>query len=197
MSSNFYKDFEAAAQALGAEIAERAYAAARYDVQDDFNNELVDYVARSTGHDSLAATVFVEVELDSYDVLNVNKYTEEAYVAGIYTSKSSYHQGYEGWKPVKKFKRMSRDEFWEMRESGADEGHPNYGGVQAGWMTDNFWNGIVYCTNGWPLGEADFLQEFKIYEKSAASAVEDYIRKYQTSNRFSKHVQKEINEIIK
>ena len=197
MRSNWYKDFEAAAQALGTEIAERAYAAARYDVQDDFNNELVDYVARATGHESLAATVFVEVELDSYDYLNVNKYTEAAYVYGVYKSKSSYHQGYEGWKVVRKFKTMSKDEFWEMRESGADADHKNYGGVDSEWMTDNFWDGIVYCTNGWPLGEADFLSEFIIREKSAASAVDDYIHAYQASNRFAKHVQKEINKIIK
>ena len=195
MGSNFYKDLEAAAQALGAEIAERAYAAARYDVQDDFNNELVNYVANATGHDSLAATVFVEVELDSHDSLKVNKYTEAAYVAGVYESKSSYHRGYEGWQVVHKFKTMSRDEFWDMRTSGADADHGNYGGVDSEWMTDNFWEGIVYCTNGWPLGNVDFLSEFIIREKSAASAVEDYISKYIADGRFASHIQNEINKI--
>lgn len=197
MKSNFYKDFEEAAKALTREIAERAYAIARYDVQEDFNNELSAYVADVTGHSNLANTCFVEVELDSYNYLKVNKYTESAYVAGVFSSNSSYHRGFEGWEIVRKFKTMSRDEFWDMRLSGEDEDHRNYGGVDSDWVTDNFWDGIVYSTNGWPLSNADFLAVYKSHEISAATAVEDYINAYIGQGRFPRHIQNAINKIIK
>jgi len=197
MGSNWHKDIEEVAKELGSAIMSQVYSNARYEVQNDFNNELVDYVANGTGHDRLAATVFVEVSLDSYDDLDVNQYVEPAYVAGVYTSKSSYHPGYEGWKVVKKFKTMSKDEFWEMRESGEDADHGTYGGVDAEWMTNNFWDGIVYCTNGWPLGNAEFLSVFVTKETPASSVVENYIHEYQMSNRYIKHIRKELNKIIK
>lgn len=193
---SFYKDLEAAAQALGEEVAERAYAAARYKVQEDFNKELVPYVAKMTGHNNLAATVFAEVQLNSRNDLNVDMYTEEGYVAGLFQSKSSYHPGYEGWQEVSKFKSMTRSQFWAMRLSGEDEDHGTYGGIEADWVTDNFWKGIQYVTNGWPLGGAEMLEVWTENEDvSGEEAVSAYISKYTSDGRYAAHIQEAINDI--
>lgn len=197
MKSNFYKDFEAAAKALTRDIAEQAWSVARYNVQEDFDRELCNYIADVTDHSHLAYTCFVSVELNSYDHLDVNKYTEEAYVSGIFRSNSSYHKGFEGWQPVEKFQTMSRDEFWDMKFFEEDSDHKNYGGIDAEWVTDNFWNGIVYSTNGWPLSDANFLSVYTSREISAELAVEDYINTYIAQGRFQQHIQNAINAIIK
>lgn len=195
---NIYKEMKAVAEEWGKEIAEQIYAAARYEVQEDFNEELVPHVASLTGHENLANTVFVEVSLDSTNDLDVNKYTEEAYVAGLFKSRSSYHPGYEGWKEVAKFKGMTREEFWDMRLSGADEDHGTYGGVQSAWVTDNFWRGKVWVTNGWPRSDAETLHAFEIDERvSGEQAVDSYIYKYIADGRYPKHILKAMKKIVR
>lgn len=196
---SFYKNLDTYGQSIADEVvAPAAYAAARYEAQNDFNKELVPYVAKRTGHDHLAATVFIEVELDSQNDLKYDVYTEEAYVAGLFKSRSSYHPGYEGWEEVDKFKSMTRAQFWRMRFSGADAEHETYGGVEADWVTDNFWEGIKYVTNGWPLTKARKLSvKTKNENVSGEDATKEYIDRYISEGRYAAHIQNAINKMKK
>ena len=183
MGSNFYKDYENAIEQIRAEVEAEAHARARYRVQDDFNNELISEIASKTGHDTLASTCFVDIDLDSHDDLDVHVYNDWTVIDGIYSSKSSYHQGGGKWQSIEQNYNLHKDDFWARKNFGNDlDGE--YGTVDPIWMADNFWDGIVWVTNGWPLGNAEYLSAQPTRVTSAISVIQSYYNRYVKSNRF-------------
>lgn len=174
-----------------AEVGKIAAARARYRVQDDFNRELVDEIANKTGHENLAATCFVEVDFNGDGSLDPKIYTDDEIIAGLYSSRSSFHQSGGKWSSVLEHHRMSRDEFWEKKYDGYGGG--SHGIVDTEWLVDNFYVGVYHATNGWPLGNADFLQVYEYHDISPKSIVESYCEQYASSGRFQQYVQEEIN----
>ena len=192
MGSNYHKDIKKAVEQIRSEAEKEAHARARYRAQNDFNTELIDEIAQKTGHETLACTCYANVTLDSYDNLDVRVANDWTVIEGIYSSKSSYHQYGGRWRSIKQHYKMHKDEFWERKESGNDiDG--GYGTVDAEWMADNFWDGIVYVTNGWPLGDAEYLNVFTVHETSAISVIESYFNRYLKSKRFNRYIQEELN----
>lgn len=184
--SDIYAQIAKIGEAIAAEKMQEACAIARAKVQEDFDNEIVDFVAKYTGHHTLSQTVFVTVSLDSID-LDVDTYTNSDYIFGVFTSNSDFHPGVENWKRVSKLKGMSKDEFWDRKLSGQLEGG-NYGGVESDWLTDNFWSGIVVGTNGWPRGDAEFLSVIRSRGKSGNDAAKQYVDKYKASGRYQAYI---------
>lgn len=173
------------------DVAKVAAARARYRVQEDYNRELVGEIARKTGHENLASTCFVEIDLSSQDSLKVDVYTDSDMITGLYNSRSSFHQDGDKWKSVNRHYGMSREEFWERKANGKENGG-SYGIVDVDWLTDNFWSGVYYMTNGWPLGDAEFLSVYKYNDISAESITDAYHKRYVKSGRFQKYFAEEV-----
>lgn len=184
--SDIYKQIAQAGESIAAEKAQEAYGIARARVQEDFNNELVDFVAGYTGHPTLSKTVFAVVNLNSIH-LDVEKYTDPDYILGVFSSNSDFHPGFADWRRVSKLRGMSKDEFWDRKLSG-ELGGGDYGGVESDWLTDNFWSGIVVGTNGWPRGEAEFLSVIRSRGVSGKSAVDQYVKNYNASGRYPAYI---------
>lgn len=195
MSSNFYKDYEDAVEQIRKDAEKQAIARARYRVQDDFNRELISEIAQKTGHENLAATCFVDVDLSSDDDLDVRIYNDWTVIEGFYSSNSSFHQSGGKWQSVTEHYGMSKDEFWERKYSGEDGG--DYGVVDPEWLADNFWDGVYYATNGWPRGGAEFLSVYRYNDVSAISVIKSYYNRYLRSNKFQKYIQEELNVMTK
>ena len=185
-------------------VGEMAVARARYRVQDDFNRELIKEIATKTEHENLAATCFVDVNLESDDSLDVHVYNDWTVIDGLYNSNSSFHQSGGEWKSVVDNYSTSREEFWSNLESMKDEygdewrrHRGNYGTVDPEWLADNFWDGVYYTTNGWPRSSAEFLSVYKYHDVSALSVIKSYYNRYLRSNKFQKYIQEEINAMRK
>lgn len=194
MSSDFYDDYKNAVEQIRKDVEAKATARARYKVQNDFNTELINEIANKTGHENLASTCFVDVELDSDYSLDVRVYNDWTVIEGLYSSNSSFHQSGGKWQSVTEHYGMSREDFWERKFNGEDGG--NYGTVDSEWLADNFWDGVYYATNAWPRSDAEFLVVYKYHDVSAVSVIESYYDRYVNSNRFQKYIQKEINMMI-
>ena len=195
MGSDFYKDLDNAYKKITKETEKIAVARARYRVQDDFNRELINEIADRTEHENLAATCFVDVNLESDDSLDVHVYNDWTVIDGLYNSNSSFHQSGDKWQSVTEHYGMSRDEFWEQKFNGEDSG--NYGTVDPEWLADNFWDGVYYATNGWPRSDAEFLSVYRYRDVSAISVIKSYYNRYLRSNKFQKYIQEEINAMSK
>lgn len=192
MSSTFDKDLNNAYEQIRKETEKKAVARARYRVQEDYNTELINEIANKTGHENLAAACFVDIDLDSKDSLNVRAYHDWTMIEGLYSSKSSFHQRGDQWKSIDEHYTMSREEFWEKKEN--DYGGGSFGVVDTEWIMDNFWDGVYWVTNGWPLGNAEFLHAWEVNaEVSAESIIESYHDRYVRSNRFQRYIQEEID----
>lgn len=197
MASDFYKDYKNAVEQIRAEAETTARARARYRVQDDFNNELIEKIATETGHPNLATTCFVDVDMESNLDLNVNIYNDWTVIDGMFSSKSSYHQSGSPWESIGINYYLSKDEFWDRKESGEDNLGNNHGIVDSEWLADSFWDGIYTATNGWPLGDAMFLSVYKYRDTSAISIIQSYFKNYVKSNKYSKYTQEELNAMTK
>lgn len=193
MGSSFDKDYKNAVEKIRKDAEAQAIARARYRVQDDFNRELVAQIANKTGHENLAATCFVDVELSSNNDLDVRVYNDWTVIEGLYNSNSSFHQSGGKWRSVSEHYGMSKDEFWERKYNGEDGG--NYGTIDSEWLADNFWDGVYYATNGWPRSDAQFLTVYKYHDVSALSVIESYYNRYVNSNKFQKYIQEEIDKL--
>lgn len=192
--SDIYKQIAKIGESIAEDVRQQVYGIARAKVQNDFNNEVVDYVASYTNHPTLSQTVFVDIQLDSID-LRVEKYTDSSFVAGKFKSRSSFHPGFEGWRRVSKLRGMSKSEFWELKSMGELDGG-DYGGVDSDWVTDNFWDGIVVGTNGWPRGSAEFLSVIRSREASGKEALNQYVRDYIASERYPKYILEALSNFI-
>ena len=197
MGSDFYKDYKNAVEQIRSEAEATAKARARYRVQDDFNNDLVERIAADTGHPDLAATCFVDVDMDSNMDLDVHIYNDWTVIDGVFSSNSSYHKSGSPWESIGSNYHLSKDEFWARKESGEDNLGDNHGVVDPEWLADNFWDGIYTATNGWPLGDAMFLSVYKYRDTSAISIIKSYFNNYVKSNRYCKYIQEEIDVIAK
>lgn len=195
MGSDFYKDLANAYEHITEETAKIAVSRARYRVQDDFNREMIAEIANKTDHENLAATCFVDVNLESDASLDVHVYNDWTVIDGLYHSNSSFHQSGGKWESVTEHYSMSKDEFWEQKFNG--EGGGSYGTIDAEWLADNFWDGIYYATNGWPRSSAEFLSVYRYHDVSAISVIESYYNRYVNSNKFQKYIQEEINAMSK
>ena len=188
---NVYGDIP---EQIAAERGKKAIARARYRVQDDFNRELIDKIAKKTGHPNLATTCFVDVDLNSKDELDVRVYNDWTVIEGMYKSNSSFHQGGGKWKSIKKHYHMTQEEFYESKYSGDDD--EDYGTLDPEWLADNFWDGIYYATNGWPCtNKSLYLQVYKYRDTSALSVIESYYEEYVNTNRFGYYIQEELNSM--
>ena len=195
MGSTFDKDYKNAVEQIRKDIEEQAIARARYRVQDDFNRELVKEIANKTGHENLAATCFVDIDLGSNNDLDVHVYNDWTVIDGLYSSNSSFHQSGGKWRSIEEHYSMSKSEFWAMKEEGYGGG--SYGTVDPEWLADNFWDGVYYATNGWPRSDAEFLSVYKYHDTSAISVIQSYYKRYVNSNKFQKYIQEEINMMKK
>ena len=191
--SDIYQQIAEIGESIAKEKAQKAYGIARAKVQNDFDNEIVNFVSGYTGHPTLAQTVFVEINLNSIH-LDVEKYTNSDYILGVFSSNSDFHPGFEGWRRVSKLKGMSRDEFWDLKLSG-ELSVGDYGGVESDWLTDNFWQGIVVGTNGWPRGEAEFLSVVRSRGISGKSAVDQYVKNYNASGRYPAYILEALSKV--
>lgn len=187
---NVYGDIP---EQIAKEIGKKATARARYRVQEDFNRELVNEIAGKTGHENLAATCFVDVNLESDDSLDVHVYNDWSVIDGFYSSNSSFHKSGGKWESVTAHYSMSKGEFWELKEEGY--GGESHGIVDPEWLADNFWDGVYYATNGWPRSSAEFLSVYKYNDVSAISVIKSYHDRYVRSNKFQKYIQEEINSM--
>lgn len=195
MGSTFDKDYKNAVEQIRKDVEEQAVARARYRVQDDFNRELIQEIANKTGHENLAATCFVDIDLSSNNDLDVHVYNDWTVIEGLYSSNSSFHQKGGKWESIEEHYSMSKDEFWTMKEEGYGGG--SYGIVDSEWLADNFWDGVYYATNGWPRSDAEFLSVYRYHDTSAISVIQSYYNRYVNSNKFQKYIQEEINIIKK
>ena len=193
MGADVHALLEKLAKELAEEKVKAAAEIAGYRTQNDFNNELCDYVADVTGHKHLATTCFVEVSIESGIDLKVEAFTDSEYSLKVFKSNSSFHQGGGKWRSIKSHYTMSSDDFWERKILG-DEPSRQYGALDMDWVTDNFWDGIVYSTNGWPLGKADYLAVYKDREIPARAAVASYVDKYIADDRYPKYILDELNK---
>lgn len=171
--------------------AEEAIKRATYRVQEDFNRELVDEIARKTGHEHLATTCFAAITPVGDSGFHYHIYNDASMIDGLFRSNSSFHQGNGGWTPVSQHYGMSKEEFWERKAMGEDGG--DFGGVDAEWLADNFWDGIYWATNGWPRSDADFLSSYQYNDVSAISVIKSYCKRYERSKRYQKYVEEELN----
>ena len=194
MGSSFWSDYNNAVNNITKEVERQAVAYARYKVQEDFNTELIEEIGKKTGHPNLAATCFVDIDLNSDDSLSVHIYNDASWIEGEYHSNSSFHPGSGGWTSVGEHYGMSKDEFWENKYFG-QEGDKSYGVVDPEWLADNFWDGVYYATNGWPRSDAEFLSVYKYQDVSAISVIKAYYNNYVNSNTFQKYIQEEINSM--
>lgn len=204
MGSDFYKDLDNAYKQITKETEKIAVARARYRVQDDFNRELVEEIATKTEHENLAATCFVDVNLESDDSLDVHVYNDWTVIDGLYNSNSSFHQSGGKWEPVIDNYNTSREEFWSNLDSMKDEHgddwrrhRGSYGTVDPEWLADNFWDGVYWVTNGWPRSSAEMLHSWPTHDVSAVSVIKSYYNRYLRSNKFQKYIQEEINVMSK
>lgn len=196
MGRKFNKQCNDYINGILAEVQEEAYARARYRAQVDFNTEMIDEIADRTGHKNLANTCFAEVSIESKKRLEIDYYTDDSLIEGIHRSNSSFHKSGGRWKSVTKHYGMSREDFWENKFSGEDNGE--YGTVDADWLTDNFWYGTYYATNGWPRSQHnEFLQVYKYHDLSAEQICKEYTARYKSERRFDRYVREELNLISK
>ena len=195
MGSSFWSDYNNAVNNITKEVERQAVAYARYKVHEDFNTELIEEIGKKTGHPNLAATCFVDIDLNSDDSLSVHIYNDASWIEGEYHSNSSFHPGSGGWTSVGEHYGMSKDEFWELKFSGESGG--DYGGIDTEWIADNFWDGIEYFTNGWPRGTAEYLSVGTRNVVSAISVIEKYFNKYKSSNTYQKYIMEAIARMIK
>lgn len=180
----WYEDFLNLSEQIRAEYAVEADKRASYMVQEDWNRELLNKIATETGHSTLATTCFLEFDSD----LNVRVYNDASVIEGLFHSKSSYHNGGTGgWVSISDHYSMSKSEFWDLRAVG-EYGNGEYGDVDAEWLADNFWDGIYWKTNGWPLGDAEYLQTWSYKSTSALSIIKSYYNNYIKSNKYQKYV---------
>ena len=171
---------------LGQEAINQAVRYAQYKTQNDFNTKLIEEVASKTGHETLASTIFVETSLGgSGSNLNYQIYTEEAWIDGVYQSNSSFHPGSNGWSSIGEHYGMSNYEFWELKAEGYSG---NAGGVDSDWLVDNFWKGIEYYTNGWPLRSAEYLFVGTRSVVSAESVVNAWIARYKANKTYQNYI---------
>lgn len=188
---NIYGDIP---KTIAKEVEEVAVARARYKVQEDFNRELIKKIAKLTGHENLAATCFVEVDLDGEGGLNTSTFTDDDLIMGLYSSNSSFHKSGDGWESITDHYSMHREEFWEKKADGyGDESH---GIVNTEWLVDNFYFGRYYITNGWPRGTADFLRVYRVQGVPVEPIIDAYHKKYAASGRLNKYIQQEINAML-
>lgn len=191
MGSDFYKDYKKAIEQISEDVKEEAIARARYRVQDDFNRGLIKEIANKTGHENLATTCFVDVNLESDDSLDVHVYNDWTMIDGLYSSNSSFHQSGGKWESITEHYSMSKEEFWYKKENENYSG--DYGAVDPEWLADNFWDGVYYATNGWPRSDAEFLSVYRYHDVSAISVIKSYYNRYVNSNKFHKYIIEAIN----
>ena len=186
----WYEDFLNAVEGVRSEYAAEIQGRVAYQVQLDFNTEMLEEIADKTGHPNLATTCFVEIDSE----LNVEVYNDIAPIAGLFKSHSLFHPGNGGWSPVPYTHSVTKSEFWYNRFSGndADELSGDYGGLDLWWLADNFWDGIYWKTNGWPRGGAEFLSAWSYSDVSAISVIKSYYSRYCSSNKVAQYA----NEII-
>lgn len=189
---SFWDDYYKAVEDITKEVNDRAVSYARYKVQEDFNTELIKEVAKKTGHKNLATTVFVDVSLESDDSLKVHFYNDASWIEGDYHSNSSFHQSGGKWSSVSEHYGLSKDDFWDMKFNEGYGGDA-HGTVDSDWLADNFWDGIIYYTNGWPRGAAEYLYVGKRHEKSAESVMDEYVKKYISNGRYQRYIMEAIS----
>ena len=187
----FRDDFNRIVEQKRKIAAEEAVRRASYRVQNDFNTELIEEIAVRTGHPNLATTCFVDISPNGESGCHYHIYNDASMIDGLFKSNSSFHQGSGGWTPVAQHYGMSKAEFWERKAMGEDGG--DFGGIDAEWLADNFWDGIYWATNGWPRSEADFLVSYHYSDVSALSVIKSYCKRYAASKRFQKYVNEELH----
>lgn len=192
MGASLNKQLKKIVKERGQEAAQRAHIYASSKVQNDFDEELIGELAKITGHEHLAATCYVDIELNADGSLSTEMYNDYSVLdPDVFKSKSSFHQSGAPWVSVSRHYDLHRDAFWEEHNARQENGikSPQYGSLDLDWVTDNFWDGIVWKTNGWPLGNADFLSAWSERETPAVKLIELYIRKYNRSRRYWQYIQ--------
>ena len=188
---SFSGDYKRVVEEKRRAAAIKAVQRATYRVQEDFNTELIEEIATRTGHPNLATTCFVDITANGESGFHCHIYNDASMIDGLFSSNSSFHQGSGGWTSVSQHYGMSKYEFWARKESGEDGG--DYGGVDAEWLADNFWDGIYWATNGWPRSGAEFLSSYSYNDTSAISVIKSYCERYRKSKRYQKYVDEELH----
>lgn len=175
------------------EIAPEAIARAQYRVQRDFHTHLIKKIAEDTGHENLAQACYFMLKPNGIDI-EAESYYDASFIEGFYESSSSYHQDGGKWRSVRKNYQLSRYDFWEMHFAGETGG--SYGEVEEDWIMKNFWNGIEYVTNGWPLSKsAEYLSTSKRKVVSAYDVAKKFIDDYDAKGYYKKYLQQEMNNL--
>ena len=192
MGANLNKQLKKFIKEAGQEACQRARIYAKAKVQNDFDEKLIQELAKITGHEHLAATCYVDVYLDDNGHLSTDMYNDYAVLnPDDFKSNSSFHQSGAPWTTATENVGLHKDDFWEqysLRKDGELE-TAQHGRLDLEWVTDNFWDGIVWKTNGWPRGDADILSAYPDKEIPAVKLIESYIRKYNKSQRYWQYIQ--------
>lgn len=194
MGNNWLSELEAYAKKAVGSIAKEATERAMYRVQRDFHTKPIQAIASATGHDTLAQACYCMLTTSGSDI-EVDIYYDPSFVVGFFNSNSSYHQSGGKWRSVRKNYNLSRYDFWEMHEAGETGG--SYGSVDEDWIMKNFWNGVQYSTNGWPLSDAEYLQVFRGKTVSAYDVAKSYIDNYISEGHYGRYIQEEMNNLSK
>ena len=166
---------------------------ARTRVQHDMNSEGVNYIASKTDHKNLASACFFEYDTSDAK-MTVQIVPDGSVLNGLYRSRSSYHQSGGSWSSVTENYNISRDEFW-----AGDKADPGSYGIPEGeWIMKNFWTGIVYVTNGWPLAKsAEYLSVMQMRTIAAYDVAQEYLDDYNNSGRYKAYVAEELGVLLK
>lgn len=193
MGINWKQAAQKMAQDRVDQCIDEANARARTRAQHDMNSEGVKYIASETGHENLAAACFFEYDTND-SRMRVQIIPDGSVLDGYYKSRSSYHQSGESWSIVHENYDIPRSEFWngiraEPRDAGMPEGE---------WIMKNFWLGIVYVTNGWPLAKkTEYLSVTEMRTIAAEDVAQEYLDDYNNSGRYRAYVAEELNTLLR
>lgn len=176
------------------EVVAEATQRAMYRVQRDFHTKAIKNIAEETGHENLSQACYCMLNSNGTDI-EVDIFYDASFIEGFFHSNSSYHQDGGKWRSVRKNYNLSNYDFWDLHYSGETGG--SYGEVDEEWIMKNFWNGLKYSTNGWPLSKSEeYLQVYRTSTISAYDVAKNFIDNYISEGHYEKYIQEEINNLV-
>lgn len=195
MSYNWINELKKEAKKRTSEVVAEATQRAMYRVQRDFHTKTVQEIANKTGHQNLSQACYCMLTTKGTDI-EVDIYYDASFIEGFFKSNSSYHQDGGKWRSVRKNYGLSSYDFWEMHYNGETGG--SYGSVDEEWIMKNFWNGVEYSTNGWPLSKSEeYLQVYRTKVVSAYDVAKNFIDDYIAEGHYEQYIEEEINNLIR
>lgn len=195
MGYDWMSELKKEAQRRTSEVVAEATQRAMGRVQRDFHTQVIEKIASETGHENLSQACYCMLSSSGSDI-GYDIFYDASFIEGFYSSNSLFHQGGSKWRSVRSNYNLSRYDFWEKYED-SDVPRGNYGIVDEQWIMKNFWNGVQYGTNGWPLARsAEYLQVYRTATVAAYDVAKNFVDDYISEGHYEKYIQQEINNLI-